>query len=50
MLAYRLKKDRNGYALLRHRDDCAAVQYDLMLQFDAEGVLQRHSLVEVHTS
>ena len=48
VLAYRLRRDRGGYVLLRRRDDWAAVQYDLMLLFDADGVLQRHSLVEVH--
>lgn len=50
VLAYRLRKDLGGYVLLRRRDDWGAVQYDLMLLFDAAGVLQRHSLVEVHAS
>ncbi|MBU6510784.1 MAG: hypothetical protein KGR99_00570 [Betaproteobacteria bacterium] len=50
VLAYRLRKDQGGYVLLRRRDDWSSVQYDLMLLFDAAGVLQRHSLVEVHAS
>lgn len=49
VLAYRLKKDQAGYVLLPRRDNWASVQYDLMLLFDASGVLQRHSLVEVRS-
>ena len=50
VLAYRLAKDQGGYLLMRRREDWANVQYDLMLLFDADGVLQQHSLVEVHGS
>ncbi len=49
VLAYRLKKGAAGYVLLRQRDGWTSVQYDLMLLFDAAGVLQRHSLVEVRS-
>jgi hypothetical protein len=47
IVAYRLSRDEAGYILVGHRNDWHGVQYNLMLVFDAEGVLRRHSIVEV---
>lgn len=47
ILAYRLAKDEGGYVLVGRRDDWHGVRYNLILVFDADGVLRRHSVVEV---
>jgi hypothetical protein len=49
ILAYRLSKDAGGYILVERRDNWYGVQYDLMLEFGADGVLRRHSVVEVRS-
>lgn len=49
ILAYRLSKDEAGYVLVGHRDNWLGVQYNLMLEFDADGVLRRHSLVAIRS-
>lgn len=46
ILAFRLRKDRQGYLLVRPSDAWQGVRYNLMLAFDAGGVLRRHALVE----
>jgi hypothetical protein len=50
ILAYRLRSDEWGYVLVRRRDNWECVTYSLILVFAANGVLRRHSLVEVHAS
>jgi hypothetical protein len=48
--AYRLAKDEAGYVIVGRRDsNWYGVQYNLMLVFDREGLLRRHSLVEVRS-
>jgi hypothetical protein len=47
ILAFRLSKDSGGYVLIKPGNTWSGVGYNLMLAFDGEGVLQRHSLVEV---
>lgn len=47
MLAYRLGEDQGGYVLIGRGDNWRGVRYSLILLFDADGVLRRHSLVEV---
>jgi hypothetical protein len=49
ILAYRLVRDEAGYVLVRGRRlvDWREVRYNLMLAFDAQGVLRRHALIEV---
>ncbi|MDP2240976.1 MAG: hypothetical protein Q8K18_12550 [Burkholderiales bacterium] len=49
ILAYRLRKDAGGHILVGRRDNWAGVHYNLMLVFDADGVLIRHSVVEVRS-
>jgi hypothetical protein len=49
ILAYRLRKDAGGYILVERRDDWYMVRYDLILVFDGDGVLRRHSIVEVRS-
>ena len=49
ILAYRLSKDEGGYILVGRRDAWWGVQYNLMLVFDADGVLRRHSLVQIRS-
>ena len=56
ILAYRLSVDEAGYVLVKPRNlqvhnlinDWKGVRYSLILVFDQNGVLRRHSLVEVH--
>ncbi|WP_298828028.1 hypothetical protein [uncultured Piscinibacter sp.] len=48
ILAYRLRRDQGGYVLVKGGSDCQEVRYNLMLAFDAQGVLRRHTLVEVN--
>lgn len=47
ILAYRLRKDEAGYVLLAHQENWRSAEYSLILVFDAQGVLQRHALVQV---
>ena len=47
ILAFRLATDRAGYVLVRPGNTWSGVGYNLMLAFDSEGVLRRHSLVEI---
>jgi hypothetical protein len=52
VLTYRLKSDKGGFSL--HRNDPGAtgwedVNYDLVLVFDENGLLQRHNLVAVRS-
>ena len=47
ILAYRLGTDEGGYVVVGRASDWGGVRYNLMLVFDADGVLRRHSLVEV---
>ena len=47
ILAYRLATDDGGYVLVGQRDNWLGVQYSLILVFDDEAVLRRHSLVAV---
>lgn len=47
VLAYRLAKDAGGFAVVRPQPGWAGVSHNLMLAFDADGVLRRHALVEV---
>jgi len=49
ILAYRLRTDEGGYALVTKREDWDGVRYSLILVFDADGILRRHALVEVHS-
>ena len=49
MLAFRLRKDSGGYALVKPGGTWAGVDYNLMLAFDGEGVLRRQALVEVRS-
>ena len=49
IFAYRLVKDEAGYVIVGRRDTWYGVQYNLMLVFDGEGVLRRHSLVEIRS-
>lgn len=49
VLAYRLKKDEGGFVLVSKRDNWFGVQYNLMMVFDADGILRRHSLVEIRS-
>jgi len=49
IVAYRLAHDEGGYSLAGRRADWAGVRYNLVLVFDAGGVLQRHALVEVRS-
>jgi hypothetical protein len=49
VLAYRLRKDDAGYVLVGRRDSWYGIQYNLMLAFDGDGVLRRHSLVEIRS-
>lgn len=47
ILAFRLGTDRGGYVLVKPGSNWSGVGYNLMLAFDTEGVLRRHSLVEI---
>jgi hypothetical protein len=47
--AYRLRKDEGGYVLVGRRDTWYGIQYNVMLVFDADGILRRHSVVEVRS-
>ena len=49
-LTYRLGSDpQHGYYILDKAPvGWAGVKYNLVLVFDAQGLLQRHSLVEIH--
>jgi hypothetical protein len=49
VLAYRLVKDDAGYVIVGQRNNWYGVQYNLMLVFDGDGVLRRHSLVEIRS-
>lgn len=49
VLAYRLRKTDTGYVLVGRRDAWYGVQYNLMLVFDGDGVLRRHSMVEIRS-
>lgn len=49
VLAYRLVKDEAGYVIVGQRNNWYGVQYNLMLVFDGDGVLRRHSLVEIRS-
>jgi hypothetical protein len=49
ILAYRLRKDEGGFVIVGRRDNWFGVQYNLILVFDTEGVLKRHSIVEVRS-
>ena len=49
ILAYRLAKDEAGYILVRGDTGWAGVNYNLILVFDADGILTRHSVVEVRS-
>lgn len=48
IVAYRLRRDQAGYVLVKGGSDWQEVRYNLMLAFDAQGVLRRHTLVEVN--
>ena len=47
ILAFRLAKDSGGYVLVKPGNTWSGVGYNLMLAFDDDGVLRRHTLVEV---
>lgn len=47
ILAYRLRKDEEGYVLITRRDNWYGVQYSLILVFDDQGILNNHALVQV---
>lgn len=49
ILAYRLGRDAGGYLLLKGGSDWRQVRHNLMLVFDPQGVLQRHSLVDIES-
>jgi hypothetical protein len=49
VLAYRLVKDDAGYVIVGQRNNWLGVQYNLMLVFDADGILRRHSLVLIRS-
>jgi hypothetical protein len=49
VLAYRLVRNDTGYVLVGRRDTWYGVQYNLMLVFDGDGVLRRHSIVEIRS-
>ncbi len=44
---YRLGKDEGGYFLVGSTLDWSEAQYSLVLVFDADGILRRHSLIKV---
>lgn len=47
ILTYRLEEDEGGYSLLGARSQNWSGKYSLVLVFDENGVLRRHSLVRV---
>jgi hypothetical protein len=49
ILTYRLSKDKGGYILVARRDNWLGVEYSLTLVFGVDGVLQRHSVVSIHS-
>jgi hypothetical protein len=48
ILAYRLASDDGGYLLAATSGSWVDTEFNLMLIFDRDGVLQRHSLVRIH--
>ena len=46
IVAYRLRKDGGSYAVVRQLSDA---HYSLILVFDGDGVLTRHSAVEIRS-
>lgn len=49
ILAYRIGKGASGYYVSAPAKGWLGVQYSLIMVFDDDGVLRRHSLVEVRT-
>ena len=47
ILAYRLASSDGGYLLAASGGSWAGTHFNLMLVFDPDGVLQRHSLVQI---
>lgn len=47
ILAYRLRKDEDRYVLVGRSRGWYGVHYSLVFVFDEDGVLRRHSVVEV---
>ena len=47
-MAYRLASDDGGYLLAASSGSWADTEFNLMLIFDRDGVLQRHALVRIH--
>lgn len=48
ILAFRLASDEGGYLLAATSGSWAETEFNLMLIFDRDGVLQRHALVRIH--
>lgn len=48
ILAYRLASDDGGYLLAASSGSWADTEFNLMLIFDRDGLLQRHALVRIH--
>lgn len=48
---WRLARDTAGlYLVAAHQEGWLGVRYELVVEFSAERIVQRHSLVEVHPS
>lgn len=47
VLTYRLSRDGGGYYALANKSDWTGVCSNLVLDFDADGLLRRHSLVQI---
>jgi hypothetical protein len=47
VLTYRLSRDAGGYYALPNKSDWTGVCSNLVLAFDANGLLRRHSLVQI---
>ncbi len=47
IVAYRLGRDEAGYFLVKSSRDWSEAQYSLVLVFNANGILRRHSLIKV---
>jgi hypothetical protein len=47
ILAYRLASDDGGYLLATSSGSWAGTDFNLMLVFDRDDVLQRHSLIQI---
>ncbi len=47
ILTYLLDQDQRGYVLMRRREKAWNGRFSLVLAFDEQGVLRRHSLVRI---